>query len=795
MILGMDFGTTNTGAAVFDGQQVNVLPIDPSSATPTSCRSAIYITRSRDYYLGSAALNTYFSQNVGRPSRYRKIKIGEIAQVFAELPTFYRDVFVYEDEYSPGRLFVSIKTALRNRHYFGTVYQDTWYSASDLVAIFLTGMKQRVERQLGYAVDHVVLGRPVHFSADPEEDQIAQNRLLEAAFKAGFKTVYLEYEPVAAALSYERQVQDKQLILVFDFGGGTLDFTIMEVGNPGRRQILATGGIPIAGDVFDQRLFRAAIPKHLGENDYFVSNGAQYPIPAHIFDLLSTPHEILSLNTPQNMEMLRSIHQGALHKEKTGALLQIVSSNYALLLFDQVERLKRQLSTQTDATLSFQAGRYLIEETVTRPRFERAIRREYEAIRTELERTLERAGVKTQDIDCVIRTGGSSQVPLFVRMLHHMFGYNRVREIDIFSSVTSGLALRGYEIATGQVELPVFHADRAGFHESIQTKEDPIHGPDEVDINEVRQRLEVMRDIHVGQASLPAAVLLFLDHQGSLSVYTAQKHYTPGDKVTTDKLPERVQGQAIIAALDRQILFATNQVRLFSLPARSLYTASQVGQQAVNDLLPLEKGEFVTAAACWQPDKVTSGWVYMVTTHGQVRSFDARLLAEQLLQKPYFQSERKYTGFPAVLCCTRDGTGLIAATNRGRLVCALQKEIGVSVFDILKVHKNEVISAAATFSEEDELYAVDRSGRLLSIDVETLCKGGIKERVRSLQRSFSIIALPAARDLQDENYFALTAHGILLRAHLPAGPLPFRLSQPYHAFPARDEITACLHIT
>jgi hypothetical chaperone protein len=169
---------------------------------------------------------------------------------------------------------------------------------------------------------------------------------LEAAFKAGFEKVYLEYEP--ARLLLQRNVKDKEVVLVFDFGGGTLDFTVMEIGVPQDRRVYATGGIPIAGDVFDQRLFRVTVPKHLGENDYFYSGGNRYPIPAHIFDMLSTPQEVLSLNTPQNLWMVQGIHQGAVHKEKTKALLQIVSSNYALLLFDLVEQAKRQLSNEIE---------------------------------------------------------------------------------------------------------------------------------------------------------------------------------------------------------------------------------------------------------------------------------------------------------------------------------------------------------------------------------------------------------------------------------------------------------------
>ncbi len=456
MIIGMDFGTTNTGAALFDGQRVRLLPLDPASATPEVCRSAIYMTRTGEYFLGSAAINTYFAQNIGRPTRFRKVWVGEIVQIFAELPVFYRDVFVYEDEFSPGRLFTSIKTALRSREYYGTAFRGSWFNASDLVAIYLMGMKLQMEQQLGKPATEVVLGRPVHFSTNPVEDQIAQSRLLDAAFKAGFERVYLEYEPVAAALAYERELDQQKVILIFDFGGGTLDFTIMKVGGRGPRQVLATGGVPIAGDVFDQRLFRAVVPRHLGEGEEYLSGNVRRPIPAHIFDTLAQPAEILSLNTPQNLEMLQQIHAGSLDPEKTHALLKVVSSNYALMIFDLVERAKRQLSDEYLSRLVVETPDFSFRELVTRTTFERAIAHEVEAIQAEILATVERAGMAPAEIDQVIRTGGSSQIPLFVNLLGELFGYEKVRAIDTFSSVTSGLAIRGREIADGESELPLY---------------------------------------------------------------------------------------------------------------------------------------------------------------------------------------------------------------------------------------------------------------------------------------------------------------------------------------------------
>jgi hypothetical chaperone protein len=69
MIPGLDFGTTNTGAAVFDGRTLNPRPIDPSSDNPAICRTAMYFTRDGHCFCGRDAIHRYFSRTwVAAPS-------------------------------------------------------------------------------------------------------------------------------------------------------------------------------------------------------------------------------------------------------------------------------------------------------------------------------------------------------------------------------------------------------------------------------------------------------------------------------------------------------------------------------------------------------------------------------------------------------------------------------------------------------------------------------------------------------------------------------------------------------
>ena len=791
MIIGMDFGTTNTGAAQFDGQRVHLLPLDPTSPTPEICRSAIYMTRTGDYYLGSVALSSYFAQNIGRPTRFRKVRVGEIIQIFAELPVFYRDVYIYEDEFSPGRLFTSIKTALRSRDYYGTAFRGNWFSASDLVAIFLMGMKMQMEQQLGAPVRELVLGRPVHFSTDSVEDQIAQSRLLDAAFKAGFERIYLEYEPVAAALAYARELNRHELILVFDFGGGTLDFTIMEAGGRSTKRVLATGGVPIAGDVFDQRLFRVTIPRHLGEGEEYLSGGVRRPIPAHLFDTLSQPAEILSLNTPQNLEMLQQIHAGSLDREKTYALLKVVSANYALMMFDLVERSKRQLSTEYLTNLMVDTPDFSFHEQVSRPTFERAIAHEVETIQAELLATVERAGIPPSRIDRVIRTGGSSQIPLFVELLGDLFGYGKVHAIDIFSSVTSGLAIRAHQIESGQAELAAYTSDslaRSSEH-TLAADNPPEHGQvadsqtetnvQPVELGSVLKRLQVRQEAQMEPEHLPEDLIFIINRSGVYAAglpedFLQAAEEAPHAKLlglssVFDPLPELSLGtQFIHAHIGLYLLMVTNQVKLISAPVRDLYLAGQADPHGIGHSLPLDVDEKVTAAMPWNPAAPTAPSICLITAAGQGRLFGAAMLAETIARRPYFQLERRYTGIPVYLFPTEVESLILIGTNSGRAAYARSSDLAVQPYDMLRVRMEEKVSVAAAFptgvlAAGNPVGALSADGRWLPFEVQGLPYGGPPaQRGGYLRRGFSIAAFLSAEPGSTARTLGVTSAGSLL---------------------------------
>ena len=160
--VGIDFGTSNSGVAIYDGQKVNLLPVDRQNIIPEVVKTILYITRDDRHYIGQEAVELYYRHNVNRPRRYVKKWAGELEFTGAEM-YYVRDIYVYEDELKPGRLLQYIKTALRTGDYQGTQIFERYYELVDLITVYLRSIKGRAEEFLDESIAGVTLGRPVKF--------------------------------------------------------------------------------------------------------------------------------------------------------------------------------------------------------------------------------------------------------------------------------------------------------------------------------------------------------------------------------------------------------------------------------------------------------------------------------------------------------------------------------------------------------------------------------------------------------------------------------------------------------
>ncbi|MEO8858633.1 MAG: Hsp70 family protein, partial [Burkholderiaceae bacterium] len=161
-----------------------------------------------------------------------------------------------------GRLMRSMKSILGST--LATQATDVGGGRSvrylDIVGGYLRHLKSMAEAEAGQPLQQLVLGRPVFFvDDDPARDAAAQTALLQAARDAGFSEVQFQFEPIAAALDYEINVESEQIVLVADIGGGTSDFSLVRIGprqrlrTDRREDILANHGVHVAGTDFDRR--------------------------------------------------------------------------------------------------------------------------------------------------------------------------------------------------------------------------------------------------------------------------------------------------------------------------------------------------------------------------------------------------------------------------------------------------------------------------------------------------------------------------------------------------------------
>jgi hypothetical chaperone protein len=443
MRIGMDFGTTNSGIAVFDGRTVSVLKLDPL-ASGNVMRSVIYLTRDQHLHIGQEAIRLYNEQNINRERRYVNKVIGRVEMLFAEIGAVRTDVTVAVDELEPGRLLRSMKSVLATP-FTSTLIYGKEYSLESLIALYLRAARERAEDLLGEPIREVVLGRPVHFVAAETEvdDHKAEARLRQAAHLAGFERVDFEFEPVAAARHYALNVRQPQTILVYDFGGGTLDLTVMAI-RPGETpDILAIGGVGIAGDRFDQRIVESALLPHFGSTVTW--GDKDLPLPRSLIEQITAWEGLAALATHETRAFLHRAQIDCTAPARLYALESLIFNFYGFALFETVEATKRRLSSAHFDTLQFVGTDLDVWHLITRSQFESYTSTDWRRIREAILDTLQRSGLRPDQIDAVVRTGGSSSIPFGLEMLEEMFGAGKLVEEDLFTGVTAGLAIRASE--------------------------------------------------------------------------------------------------------------------------------------------------------------------------------------------------------------------------------------------------------------------------------------------------------------------------------------------------------------
>lgn len=425
-VIGLDFGTTNSAIAIATPKGEAVLTTFPEDDHQTTTfRSVLYF-------------DPESLEQTGRP---RSIGGPDAIRAYIQADT-------------RGRLVQSMKSHLASPLFKHTAILGHSYTLEELIAIIIRQLKAAAEAQFGAIGRRVVVGRPAHFSGTTtdEEDTFALERLRAAIQQGGFEDIEFELEPVAAAYQYEQQLDHDEIVLIGDFGGGTSDFCLIQLGPSARKRgnrhddILGTDGVAIAGDTFDSGLVRHLVAPRLGlGSEYRSMFNRVLPVPIWLYEKLERWHHLSFLKTRETMELLRQIHFGALEPEKIAALIEVVEEDLGYHLFRAVEHTKCALSHEDATQFFFREALVAVQERVQRQAFESWIAPDVAAIARCVDRLLHNCQVAPKDIDSVFLTGGSSFVPTVKRIFIDRFGAEKLRSGDELTTVAKGLALRALE--------------------------------------------------------------------------------------------------------------------------------------------------------------------------------------------------------------------------------------------------------------------------------------------------------------------------------------------------------------
>src|SRR5438876_3114276 len=369
-IIGIDLGTTNSVVAVMEGNEPKVIVnAEGSRITP----SVVGFTKSGERLVGQVAKrqavtnpeNTVFSIK-----RFMGRKFEEVNEEMKMVP--YKVTRA-----SNGDVRIEVQGKL--------------YSPPEISAMILQKLKQAAEDYLGEKVDRAVITVPAYFNDSQRQ------ATKDAGEIAGLKVERLVNEPTAAALAYGLDKKKNETIAVYDFGGGTFDISVLEVGD-GVVEVKSTNGdTHLGGDNIDQRLI-----------DWIIDE----------------------FRKDQGIDLSKD--KMALQRLKEAA-----------------EKAKIELSSTaaTDINLPFitadQSGPKHLNMALTRAKFEQLVGDIIQKTMGPVKQALADAGMQPKDIDEVVLVGGSTRIPLVQKIVQDYFGKEPHKGVNPDEVVAVGAAVQG----------------------------------------------------------------------------------------------------------------------------------------------------------------------------------------------------------------------------------------------------------------------------------------------------------------------------------------------------------------
>ncbi len=404
--LAIDFGTSNSAAAVPFDQGVYRIPIERGAETlPTA---VFFPAHGGPMRIGASAAEALIAGDDGRYMRALKSVLG--------LPLLHEE-----------RLISGKRRSL-----------------SAIITAFLAELRQRAETATGLSFNKALSGRPVHFhSAAPDKDRQAEEDLRACYLAAGFDEVTFLAEPEAAALACHRMGTDTEIGLIVDIGGGTSDFSVFRTEGP-RPHILANHGIRLGGTDFDQAIsLTHAMPVlGLGSDLRREMGTGLLPVPRGPYVDLATWAKIPFLYTPETRRLVADMARLAVEPEKMARLVTVLEEELGHDLAFAVERAKIGANGGDGNGRIAMGG---IEKGLVVPVCADDLSTVLAAARTDLRKaaqeTLTRAGLSPDQVGRIILVGGSSLMRIVSDDMQALCPNAALLRSEAFTAVVDGLAL------------------------------------------------------------------------------------------------------------------------------------------------------------------------------------------------------------------------------------------------------------------------------------------------------------------------------------------------------------------
>ncbi|KKU20714.1 MAG: Chaperone protein DnaK [Candidatus Azambacteria bacterium GW2011_GWB1_46_27] len=371
-ILGIDLGTTNSAMAIIEGGAPRILENKEGNRTTPS---QVAVSKSGERLVGLLAKR----QAVTNPQNTIFSAKRLIGRKFSD-PEVQRDKkFLPYELREAANGGVEIKMG------------EQWYSSQEISAMVLQKLKADAEDRLGEKIEEAIITVPAYF------DDSQRKATKDAGEIAGLKVKRIINEPTAAALAYGLNKKKNEKIVVYDFGGGTFDISVLEIGDD-TIEVKATGGdTHLGGDDFDQKIIRWLV-------DEFKKD--------------------------QGLDLSKDVL--ALQRLKEAA-----------------ERSKHELSStlETDINIPFitQAadGPRHLSLKLSRAKLEELVREYIERSVELTDKTIKEAGFSIKDIDEVIMVGGQTRMPAIQEAVKKLIGKEPHKDINPDEVVADGAAIQG----------------------------------------------------------------------------------------------------------------------------------------------------------------------------------------------------------------------------------------------------------------------------------------------------------------------------------------------------------------